>query len=314
SPFARTLLFGYVAAFLYEGDSPLAERRAAALSLDPALLAELLGRAELRELLDPEVIAQTERELQRLDPERRARDAEGIVELVRILGALSTSEIADRCEASLSVARNPLEATESDASKLEGMLRELARANRVLRVQIAGVERWATIEDAARLRDALGVPLPIGVPTAFLEPVADPVGDLVSRYLRTHGPFTAADAASRLGLGVAVVTDALRRLAADRRAVEGEFRPGASGTEWVDPEVLRRLRARSLAALRREVEPVPQAALGRFLPDWQHVASERGGLRGIDGLVSAIDQLAGLPLPATSWESLVLPSRVRDYS
>jgi ATP-dependent Lhr-like helicase len=194
------------------------------------------------------------------------------------------------------------------------LLQELARANRVLRVQIAGVERWAVIEDAARLRDALGVPLPIGVPTAFLEPVADPVGDLVSRYLRTHGPFTAADAASRLGLGVAVVTDALRRLAADRRAVEGEFRPGASGTEWVDPEVLRRLRARSLAALRREVEPVPQTALGRFLPDWQHVASERGGLRGIDGLVSAIDQLAGLPLPATSWESLVLPSRVRDYS
>src|SRR5690606_19867953 len=323
SPFARTLLFGYVAAFLYEGDSPLAERRAAALSLDPALLAELLGRAELRELLDPEVITQVERELQRLDPERRARDAEGIVDLLRVLGPLSVGEIAER------VRTEPVEErpTQSDASRDPAhedagfetrhpaggapqpadLLQELARANRVLRVQIAGVERWAVIEDAARLRDALGVPLPIGVPTAFLEPVADPVGDLVSSYLRTHGPFTAADAASRLGLGVAVVTDALRRLAADRRAVEGEFRPGASGTEWVDPEVLRRLRARSLAALRREVEPVPQAALGRFLPDWQHVASERGGLRGIDGLVSAIDQLAGLPLPATSWESLVLP-------
>ncbi len=304
SPFARTLLFGYVAAFLYEGDSPLAERRAAALSLDPALLAELLGRAELRELLDPEVIAQTERELQRLEPDRRARDAEGVVDLLRVLGPLGLDEIEARVT------------PEVASGGLAGPLAELARANRVLRVSIAGVERWAVVEDAARLRDALGVPLPIGVPTAFLEPVADPVGDLVSRYLRTHAPFTAADAAARLGLGVAVVTDALRRLAADRRAVEGEFRPGASGTEWVDPEVLRRLRARSLAALRAEVEPVPQAALGRFLPDWQHVAAEpgRGGLRGIDGLVSAIDQLAGLPLPATSWESLVLPSRVRDYS
>ncbi|MCS0498601.1 ATP-dependent helicase [Protaetiibacter mangrovi] len=306
SPFARTLLFGYVAAFLYEGDSPLAERRAAALSLDPSLLAELLGRAELRELLDPEVIAQVERELQRLDPERRAKDAEGVVDLLRVLGPLSVDEVAERVQV---VEERP---AQPDASRDPATwLHDLARANRVLRVQLAGVERWAVVEDAARLRDALGVPLPIGVPTAFLEPVADPVGDLVSRYLRTHTPFTAADAASRLGLGVAVVADALRRLAADRRAVEGEFRPGASGTEWVDPEVLRRLRARSLAALRAEVEPVPQAALGRFLPDWQHTS---GGLRGIDGLVSAIDQLAGLPLPATSWESLVLPGRVRDYS
>jgi len=330
SPFARTLLFGYVAAFLYEGDSPLAERRAAALSLDPALLAELLGRAELRELLDPEVIAQLERELQRLEPDRHARDAEGIVDLLRVLGPLSVEEVAARSAGfetrpaapGAPQPAAPDEAVEErraqrDASRdhrLTETLTELARAGRVLRVQIAGVERWAVVEDAARLRDALGVPLPIGVPTAFLEPVADPVGDLVSRYLRTHAPFTAADAASRLGLGVAVVTDALRRLAADRRAVEGEFRPGATGLEWVDPEVLRRLRARSLAALRREVEPVPQATLGRFLPEWQHVAVERGGLRGIDGLVSAIDQLAGLPLPATSWESLVLPSRVRDYS
>ncbi len=322
SPFARTLLFGYVAAFLYEGDSPLAERRAAALSLDPSLLAELLGRAELRELLDPEVIAQTERELQRLDPDRHAKDAEGLVDLLRILGPLSTEELAARTtlatasEVSLPAASGAGEAAGSDTSGVvEGMLAELARANRVLRVQIAGAERWAVVEDAARLRDALGVPMPIGVPTAFLEPVADPVGDLVSRYSRTHGPFTAADAAARLGLGVAVVTDTLRRLAADRRAIEGEFRPGATGTEWVDPEVLRRLRARSLAALRAEVEPVPQAALARFLPDWQHIpANGRGGLRGLDGLVTVIDQLAGLPLPATSWESLVLPSRMRDYS
>jgi ATP-dependent Lhr-like helicase len=197
------------------------------------------------------------------------------------------------------------------------ILTEFARANRVLRATIAGDERWAVIEDASRLRDALGVPLPHGVPSAFLDPVADPVGDLVSRYVRTHGPFTAQDAATRLGLGIAIVTDALKRLASDRRVVEGEFRPGATGSEWVDSEVLRRLRSRSLAALRSEVEPVAQQTLGRFLPDWQHVGqpgTSAPGLRGIDGVVSAIDQLAGVALPASSWESLVLPSRVRDYS
>jgi ATP-dependent Lhr-like helicase len=309
SPFARTLLFGYVAAFMYEGDSPLAERRAAALSLDPTLLAELLGRAELRELLDPAVITQTELELQRLDPDRKAKGDEGLIDLLRILGPLSTEELELRWLRS---------AAEGDASRNPPeILADFARANRVFSATIAGDQRWAVIEDASRLRDALGVPLPHGVPNAFLDPVADPVGDLVSRYVRTHGPFTAQDAASRLGLGIAIVTDALRRLASDRRVVEGEFRPGATGSEWVDSEVLRRLRSRSLAALRSEVEPVPQVTLGRFLPDWQHVGGIGSGtqqLRGIDGLVSAIDQLAGVALPASSWESLVLPSRVRDYS
>ncbi len=304
SPFARSLLFGYVAAFMYEGDSPLAERRAAALSLDPVLLAELLGRAELRELLDPEVIAETEAELQRLAPDRRAKDAEGLVDLLRLLGPLSTDELAARSV---------------DGVDPAAAMAELARANRVIPATIAGDARWAVVEDAARLRDALGVPLPIGVPTAFLEPVDDPVGDLVHRYVRSHGPFLAQDAAARLGLGVAVVTDVLRRLAADRRVVEGEFRPGTSGTEWVDAEVLRRLRRRSLAALRAEVEPVPQLALGRFLPAWQHVGtpgvggSAAPGLRGVDGLVTAIDQLGGVALPASAWEGFVLPARVRDY-
>nr|WP_284255685.1 crosslink repair DNA glycosylase YcaQ family protein [Pseudolysinimonas kribbensis] len=337
SPFARSLLFGYVAAFLYEGDSPLAERRAAALSLDPTLLAELLGRAELRELLDPEVIEQTELELQRLAPDRRARDAEGVVDLLRVLGPLTLAEIHARSSLSPIGVTEPIGDPNWDLSRALG---ELARANRVLRATVAGEERWAVIEDASRLRDALGVPLPIGVPSAFLDPVADPVGDLVSRYVRTHGPFTAADAAARLGLGVAVVLDALRRLAADRRAVEGEFRPGATGSEWVDAEVLRRLRARSLAALRSEVEPVPQRALGRFLPDWHHVGAlelkgeaisglsrdasaearlgprvtaPRPALRGVDGVVAAIEQLGGVALPASAWEALILPSRVRDF-
>ncbi|MEO5534662.1 MAG: ATP-dependent helicase [Pseudolysinimonas sp.] len=309
SPFARTLLFGYVAAFMYEGDSPLAERRAAALSLDPQLLAELLGRAELRELLDPKVIEQTELELQRLDPERHAKDAEGIVDLLRILGPLSTDELSLRLDPAMRD-QTPLDSGPSAHGWVQAALEQLVRANRVIRAQIAGDERWAVVEDASRLRDALGVPLPIGVPNAFLDPVDDPVGDLVSRYVRTHGPFSAQDAASRLGLGVAVVTDVLRRFAADRRVVEGEFRPGATGTEWVDAEILRRLRRRSLAALRSEVEPVPQQALGRFLPTWHRF----GDLRGVDGLVTAIDQLAGVALPASSWESMVLPSRVRDYS
>jgi ATP-dependent Lhr-like helicase len=309
SPFARSLLFGYVAAFMYEGDSPLAERRAAALSLDSALLAELLGRAELRELLDPDVIAQTEAELQRLAPDRKAKDAEGIVDLLRMLGPLTVVEIAERSLPEV------LEGSASSASAT-GVLDQLQRANRVLRVTIAGTEQWAVVEDAARLRDALGVPLPIGVPAAFIEPVPDPVGDLVSRYARTHGPFVVQDVATRLGLGTAVVLDTLRRLAADRRVVDGEFRPGATGTEWCSVEVLRRLRSRSLAALRQEVEPVDAATLGRFLPVWHGITGTSVGssLRGIDGLAQVIDQLAGVSLPASSWESLVLPARLPNYS
>jgi ATP-dependent Lhr-like helicase len=300
SPFARSLLFGYMAAFVYEGDSPLAERRAAALSLDPALLAELLGRAELRELLDPGVIEQTENELQRLTPERHARDAEGLVDLLRVLGPQTVAEIEARS----------LVTGAALATDLAG----LAKANRVLEVTIAGERRWAVIEDSARLRDALGVPLPIGVPAAFIEPVDDPVGDLVSRYARTHGPFTLADAAARFGLGTAVVHDTLRRLAADRRVVDGEFRPGASGTEWCSVDVLRRLRSRSLAALRQEVEPVSHATLGRFLPAWQHVSAAGDSLRGIDGLAQVIDQLAGYSAPASAWENFILSARIRDYS
>ena len=306
SPFARSLLFGYVAAFMYEGDSPLAERRAAALSLDPTLLAELLGRAELRELLDPKVLEQTELELQRLAPDRKARDLEEVVDLLRVLGPLSLEELVARVVPELVAGPETVTA----------WLDELTRAHRVLGARIAGDDRWAIIEDASRLRDALGVALPIGVPTAFIDPVADPVGDLVSRYARTHGPFTAAVVADRFGLGVAVVLDSLRRLGSDRRVVEGEFRPGASGSEWVDAEILRRLRSRSLAALRHEVEPVGQDTLGRFLPAWQHVTTgtNRGALAGPDGLLQIIEQLAGVALPASAWESLVLPVRLRDYS
>ncbi|WP_049563759.1 ATP-dependent helicase [Streptomyces sp. SBT349] len=296
SPFARSLLFGYVAQYLYEGDSPLAERRAAALSLDSRLLSELLGRAELRELLDPGVLAQLERELRWLTEERRVKDAEGVADLLRVLGPVTDEELAER------------------GARPEWAA-ELAGARRALRIRLAGRDHWAAIEDAGRLRDALGAALPVGVPEAFTEPVGDPLGDLLARYARTHGPFTSAQAAARLGLGAAVADGALHRLAAEGRLVQGEFRPGGVGHEWCDHTVLRRLRRRSLAALREELEPVPPTALAAFLPQWQHVSGTgRGGLRGIDGLVRAIEQLQGTPVPASALERLVLPSRVSGYA
>ena len=295
SPFARSLLFGYVAQFVYEGDSPIAERRAAALSLDQGLLAELLGRAELRELLDPEVLAEVEAELQRLAEDRRARDAEGVADLLRLLGPLSAEEISARSV---------------DGGEVASWLAELATARRVVEVRMGGDERWTAIEDIGRLRDGLGVPVPPGTPDAFTDPVEDPLADLVARFARTHGPFTTEQVAERLGLGGAVVRHTLQRLAAQGRVLDGEFRPAGSGPEWCDAEVLRKLRRRSLARLRKEVEPVEPAALGRFLGAWQHIG---GKLRGVDGVLTAIDQLAGCPVPASGLESLVLSSRVRDY-
>ena len=293
SPFARSLLFAYVGAFMYDGDSPLAERRAQALSLDPQLLAELLGQAQLRDLLDPGAVEEIERELQRLPIDRHVRDAEGTADLLRLLGALTTAE---------AVARGATPA----------WLADLEEQRRAVRVRIAGDERWTAVEDVGRLRDALGVPVPVGVPAAFLEPVADPLGDVVGRYARTHGPFTAADVAVRLGLGVAVVEQALRRLAATGRVAQGEFRPGGQELEWCEVEVLRGLRRRSLARLRKEVEPAPVQALARFLPAWQQVGASAG--RGYDGLLRAVEQLQGAALPASALESLVLPARVADYS
>ncbi|MEW2590664.1 DEAD/DEAH box helicase [Micromonospora aurantiaca] len=292
SPFARSLLFGYVGAFLYEGDAPLAERRAAALALDSGLLGELLGRVDLRELLDPEVLAETARQLRWLTEQRRPRDPEDVVELLRVVGDLSSAELAER-------------------GVPESWTDELAAARRVLRVRIAGEDRWVVVEDAARLRDALGVALPVGVAEAYLAPVADPLTDLVARYARTHGPFAAATCAARFGLGVFVVEQALRRLASGGRVVSGEFAPDTVGTQWCDAEVLRMLRRRSLAALRREIEPVPPRALAAFLPRWQQVGSSA---RGVEAVAAAVEQLQGVSVPASALERLVLPARVADYS
>ncbi len=324
SPFGKSLLFRYVGAFMYEGDAPLAERRAQALSLDPALLAELLGQDGLRELLDPAVIAEVERDLQHVSAARRCRDVEDVADLLRTAGPLTADEVAQRC---------------AEPEAAASWLGELSVARRTIQVRIAGQPMWAAIEDAGRLQDALGVPLPMGVPEAFTEPVADPLGDLVARYARTHGPFTADAMARRYGLGVAVVTLALRRLAAGGRVVEGEFLPTgqagsaqaagdgqltpARGTEWCDAEVLRLLRRRCLARLRKEAEPVPPEVLARFLPAWHGIggsgvnAGPGGpGRRRADAgaVLEVLERLAGAPVPASALETLVLPGRVPGYS
>ncbi|MFD2418734.1 ATP-dependent helicase [Amycolatopsis pigmentata] len=300
SPFARSLMFGYVGMFLYETDAPLAERRAAALSLDSALLAELLGTEAIRELLDADVVAEVERSLQRLDPERHARDLEDAADLLRFLGDLTVVEAGAR------------------GVRLE-WLDELAARRRVIRVRIAGEDRVIGIEDAGRVRDALGVALPIGVPEVFTEPVADPLGDLLIRYARTRGPFRARQAAERFGLGTAVVTGVLDRLTSEGRLARGELSPighpetHGAGTEYCDSAVLRRLRRASLARLRAEVEPVEPAALGRFLPSWHGIGARMRAAPTADDVLSVVEQLAGAPLPASAVESLILPSRLPGY-
>ena len=309
SPFARTLMFGYVGMFLYELDAPLAERRAAALSLDSTLLAELLGSEAIRELLDGDVLAEIEGQLQRTDPERHIRDAEGTADLLRFVGDLTTAEAAAR-------------------GVQEQWLTELESARRVIRVRVAGEERWIAIEDAGRFRDALGAGLPVGVPEAFTEPVADPLGDLIARFARTRGPFPVAAAAHRFALGTAVVGGVVDRLVSSGRLMRGELRPEgapplpgvpadlpATGPDVCDAEVLRRLRRGSLARLRAEVEPVEPAALGRFLPSWHGIGPKRMRRSpGPDDVLGVVEQLAGAPIPASALESLVLPARLPGYS
>ena len=288
SPFASSLLFAYVANFIYDGDAPLAERRAQTLSLDQAQLRELLGEAELRDLLDAEAIADHERTAQRL--ERRIHSADGLHDLLLQLGDLSREEIARRSEGDF--------------------VEELVRDRRAIPVTLAGEQRYVAAEDAARVRDALGVPPPPGLPRDLLEPVADPLGDLVSRWARTHGPFRTEDLSARWRLGTAVVRQALERLAAQDRVLEGEFLPGGRGREWIDAEVLRSLKRRSLARLRKQVEPVEPAALARFLAEWQGVQRPR---RGLDPLLSVCEQLQGAPLLASALEGEILPARIEGY-
>ncbi|MDX6660859.1 MAG: ATP-dependent helicase Lhr and Lhr-like helicase, partial [Solirubrobacteraceae bacterium] len=294
SPFASSLLFGWVAQYMYEGDAPMAERRAAALALDADLLRELLGADELRELLDPNVLADLELELQCLVDGRRARDVDEVHDLLRRLGDLSVEEVDQRCA----------------GAEAEAWLDDLVTGRRAIAVMVGGEARFAAAEDAARLRDALGVPVPPGLPDAFLEPGERPLDELVARYARTHGPFVPGDVARRLGTQSERVRESLARLEAAGRLLQGEFRPGGAEREWVDDEVLRVLRRRSLAALRKEVEPVDAATLGRFLPSWHGIGEHR---RGLDALVDAVGRLQGAAVPASVLESDILPSRVEGY-
>lgn len=298
SPFARSLLFGYVGMFLYEADAPLAERRSAALSLDSTLLAELLGSEALRELLDPEVVVEIESQLQRLEPDRQVRGVEETADLLRFVGDLSADEAAAR-------------------GVRPEWLHELDAQRRVLHVRIAGEARWIAVEDAGKMRDALGVALPVGVPEAFTEPVTDPLAELVVRYARCHGPFPAEAVARRFGLGTTVVSGVLDRLTGTGRLVRGELRPleagGGSSSEYCDAEVLRRLRRASLARLRAEVEPVEPAALGRFLPVWHGLGARQRSTTTVDDVLAVVEQLAGVPVPASAFESLILPARLSGY-
>lgn len=294
SPFASSILFSYTANFLYDGDAPLAERRAQALLVDEAQLRDLLGDIELRDLLDPAVIDEVEGQLQRTSAGYRARSDDAVHDLLLRIGDLSDEELRARCE--------PEEAARG--------IERLAGQRRALKVPVGGRPRWIAVEDAARYRDALGTPLPPGLPDALLQPVADPVGDLVLRFARTHGPFAIEEAAGRFGLPPARVEAALGRLAARGRVLQGAFRPGQRGREWCESEVLRQVRQRSLARLRRQVEPVSAAALGRLSVAWHGVATPR---RGLDALLDVVEQLQGVPIAASLLEREILPARIAGF-
>ncbi|HET9780961.1 MAG TPA: DEAD/DEAH box helicase [Candidatus Dormibacteraeota bacterium] len=292
SPFASSLLFSYVAVYMYEGDQPLAERRAQALTLDRDLLAELLGSEDLRELLDPDAIAAVELELQGLLPERFPRDPDEAHDLLVRLGDLSDEEAVSRGVAS-------------------EWLRSLERERRAVLVRVAGESRWIAAEDGGRYREAIGASLPIGLPDVFLDPGQNPLESLLRRYARTHVPFVTADAAKRWALPSPAVEQALSRLASRGEVVAGEFRRVAEGREYCHPDVLRMLRRRSLAALRREIESVPPDAVARFLPAWHGIGVKAGGM---DRLMEVVFQLQGLALPATVIERDVIASRVANYA
>ena len=296
SPFASSLLFDYVATYMYEGDTPNAERRAAALSLDRELLRELLGQEELRELIDPGALAEVEADLQRTSERARAANADGLHDVLRAVGDVTPEEAQQRC---------------LDAVSAKRMLVDLEKERRAVRMRIGGEERWIAAEDAALYRDALGAVPPGGLPATFLEQVDDPLERVVRRYARTHGPFTTREVSSRYAVDLGPV---LRELERAGDLVRGELRPGGAEREWCDPDVLRRLRRASLATLRKEVEPAEQRALARFLPAWQGVDTAPPGGAGVDRLREVLVPLQGVALAPSVWERDVLPRRVGSYS
>ncbi len=294
SPFAGALLFSYVANYIYDGDAPLAERRAQALSIDQDQLRELLGDADLRELLNINAIEETAEQLQSTADSYRVRSVDGVHDLLLRLGDLTRAEIGAR----------------STGLEVDAAVDRLLRSRRVLELKIGGEKRVIAVEDAARMRDALGVPLPPGLPGAFLEPVPDALLDIARRYARTHGPFTTPELAGRYGLPRESVEAVLQRLVGTGRVMEGAFLPGGENREWIDAEVLRTIRRKSLARLRKEVEPVAQATLARLFTRWQGVVSPR---RGLDALLDVVENLQGAPLPASLLETEILPARLAGF-
>jgi ATP-dependent Lhr-like helicase len=296
SPFASSLLFDYVATYMYEGDTPNAERRAAALALDRDLLRELLGQEELRELIDPEALADVEDSVQQRTEQTRARDRDALHQILRRVGDLTTAECDERV---------------AEGYSAESMLTKLENERRAARVRVAGEERWIAADEAGLYRDALGVPPPSGLPDSFLEEVADPMLTLVRRFARTHGPFPAARVAERYG---ADPLPALRELERSGELVRGELLPGGTEREWCDSDVLRRVRRASLAHLRKEVEAVDPRDLARFLPSWQNVDAHRSAGAGPDRLREALVTLQGVTLTPEVWERDVIPRRLGAYS
>jgi ATP-dependent Lhr-like helicase len=293
SPFARSLVFAYVAEHLYNGDAPLAERRALALGLDRELLRELLGQETLRDLLDADVIRAVGDELQALDPDRKARHPDALTDLLRRVGDLDDDELAARCDGDVAA-----------------WLTELSAARRVLKVRIVGSPRWIAVEDAGRYAEALGVVLPSGIPAAFLDAGPSPLEALIARWARTHPPFATSEVASRFGLRDAQVTPILRAMVTAGKLLEAELTPGRTGLEWCDVDVLRRLRRRSLAAHRAEIEPVAPEVYARFLLGWHGVGGKRGGPSAVR---EAVQRLEGRALPWSTLEAEILPNRVPDY-
>ncbi len=292
SPFATSLMFDFIASYMYEYDAPLAEKRAAALTLDRNLLQELLGDPQFRDLLDAEVIADVELGLQHLSEDRKLRGPDAVDDALRYLGPLSSDELVARA---------------SDPDQVGRWIDELTEHRRIVSVRIQGQARWATVADVARLRDALGVQPPPGIPEVLLEPVADPLGDVIGRYSRTHAPFTSHQIATDLGLPEAAVVEVLRRLEREGRIASGAYQPGGAGLEWVDLDVLRRLRRRSLAVLRSEIEAVETDRLGVFLPAWHEIDGQAdASVR----LPEALRNLQGRALPASILEDDVLAKRM----
>jgi ATP-dependent Lhr-like helicase len=294
SPFASALLFSYVANYIYDGDAPLAERRAQTLSIDQEQLRELMGDADLRELLDANAIEETEEQLQCVADGYQARNADGVHDLLLRLGDLSRAELRARCV----------------SQEVADSVAKLLRSRRILEVLVAREKRLIAVEDAARYRDSLDVSLPLGLPPALLAVAPDAMVDLLRRYARTHGPFTTHEASARFDLPPERVEGVLQRLVQAGRVVEGGFRPGGVHREWCDTEALRTIRRKSLARLRKEIEPVEQRTLARLLTRWQGVVQPR---RGLDALLDVIENLQGAPLPASILESEILPARLVGY-